>query len=134
MAKNKSFKNKVLIAVAILTAVVFGYSLNSPVSKDTETSSALNENTIVNPAEDTGANETPFSDPVEAPISIPTLNPQPSPEVEIPSANSSGDYACNCAKTCSQLSCAEAQYQLNTCGCSVRDRDNDGVACDAQCQ
>lgn len=39
-------------------------------------------------------------------------------------------YVCNCAKTCSQMSYAEAQYQLNTCGCSRRDGDNDGIACE----
>lgn len=44
------------------------------------------------------------------------------------------EYACNCSKTCPNLSCSEAQYQLNTCGCSARDADHDGVACDAQCQ
>lgn len=43
-------------------------------------------------------------------------------------------YTCNCRKTCGQMGCAEAQYQLNTCGCSARDRDGDGVACDADCQ
>jgi len=42
-----------------------------------------------------------------------------------------GGYSCNCSKTCTQISsCAEAQYQLNTCGCSVRDADGDGIACD----
>lgn len=47
----------------------------------------------------------------------------------------SGDYVCDCQKTCSQMSsCAEAQYQLNVCGCRARDGDNDGVACDADCQ
>lgn len=42
-----------------------------------------------------------------------------------------GNYVCDCSKTCSEISsCAEAQYQLNTCGCSVRDGDKDGIACD----
>jgi len=46
-----------------------------------------------------------------------------------------GSYACNCSKTCSQMSsCAEAQYQLNVCGCSARDADGDGIACDSDCQ
>lgn len=46
-----------------------------------------------------------------------------------------GAFVCNCAKTCSQMSsCAEAQYQLNVCGCSRRDADRDGIACDADCQ
>lgn len=49
--------------------------------------------------------------------------------------NSGGSYSCNCSKTCPQMSsCAEAQYQLNTCGCSRRDADHDGIACDADCQ
>lgn len=42
-----------------------------------------------------------------------------------------GNYICDCSKTCSEISsCAEAQYQLNTCGCSARDGDKDGIACD----
>ena len=43
-------------------------------------------------------------------------------------------YSCNCSKTCPSLSCAEAQYQLNQCGCRQRDADRDGIACDSQCQ
>lgn len=46
----------------------------------------------------------------------------------------SGSYVCNCKKTCSQMSCAEAQYQLSVCGCTARDADKDGIACDSQCQ
>lgn len=53
-----------------------------------------------------------------------------------PALNSgNGAFTCNCRKTCSQMSsCAEAQYQLNVCGCKARDADKDGIACDAQCQ
>jgi len=44
---------------------------------------------------------------------------------------SGGSYTCDCGKSCSEISsCEEAQYQLNTCGCSVRDGDRDGIACD----
>ncbi|OGI26152.1 MAG: hypothetical protein A3J76_01750 [Candidatus Moranbacteria bacterium RBG_13_45_13] len=44
-------------------------------------------------------------------------------------------FTCNCSKTCPNMSsCAEAQYQLNTCGCTARDADHDGIACDADCQ
>lgn len=44
-------------------------------------------------------------------------------------------YTCNCKKTCPQMSsCEEAQYQLNVCGCTARDGDKDGVACDSDCQ
>jgi deoxyribonuclease-1 len=43
-------------------------------------------------------------------------------------------FSCNCAKTCPNMSCAEAYFQLNTCGCSQRDGDGDGVPCEAQCR
>lgn len=46
----------------------------------------------------------------------------------------SGSYVCDCSKTCTKMSCPEAQYQLNVCGCSARDADKDGTACDSQCQ
>ncbi len=60
---------------------------------------------------------------------IPTPTPQP-----VPAPQPSPSYSCNCSKTCTQISsCAEAYYQLNTCGCSVRDGDNDGVPCENLC-
>ncbi len=41
-------------------------------------------------------------------------------------------FSCNCSKACTVIkSCAEAQYQLNTCGCKQRDADKDGIACDS---
>lgn len=49
-------------------------------------------------------------------------------------SSGSSSYTCNCKKTCSNMSCDEAQYQLSTCGCSARDADHDGTACDSQCQ
>lgn len=49
--------------------------------------------------------------------------------------NSDSSWSCNCSKTCPQMSsCAEAQYQLNSCGCQARDADKDGIACDSDCQ
>jgi len=63
------------------------------------------------------------------PTQPPVYNPPPS------NSGTSGDsYTCNCSKTCPNMSCAEAQYQLNVCGCSTRDADHDGTACDSQCQ
>lgn len=46
--------------------------------------------------------------------------------------SSGGSFVCDCSKTCSKTikSCEEAQYLLNTCGCSARDGDKDGIACD----
>lgn len=53
--------------------------------------------------------------------------------VPVPTSESSL-YTCNCAKTCTQIStCAEAYYQLNTCGCSVRDGDDDSIPCENLC-
>jgi micrococcal nuclease len=63
----------------------------------------------------------PKSEPVQ-----PAKQAQPEPP-------SGGGFTCNCAKTCPNMSCAEAQFQLNSCGCSARDGDNDGTACDSQC-
>jgi len=45
-----------------------------------------------------------------------------------------GGFVCNCSKTCSQMiSCEEAYFQLNTCGCPARDEDRDGVPCESIC-
>jgi micrococcal nuclease len=52
----------------------------------------------------------------------------------VAATSSTGSYACNCSKTCAQMSCSEAQYQLDNCGCSRRDADKDGIACDSDCQ
>lgn len=43
-------------------------------------------------------------------------------------------YVCDCSKTCSQMiDCDEAYFQLNDCGCTKRDRDNDGIPCESIC-
>lgn len=47
----------------------------------------------------------------------------------------STQYTCNCSKSCTRItSCAEAYFQLNTCGCSVRDGDHDGIPCENLCR
>lgn len=50
-----------------------------------------------------------------------------------PPAQSSNQYTCDCSKTCSNMSCQEAYFQLQVCGCSRRDGDGDGIPCEAQC-
>lgn len=46
-----------------------------------------------------------------------------------------GSFVCDCSKSCAKMSsCSEAQYQLKVCGCSARDGDGDGIACDSECQ
>ncbi len=64
---------------------------------------------------------------------IPTS--RPTAYTVAPPTQNQGGWACNCSKTCPNMSsCAEAQYQLNACGCGARDADKDGIACDADCQ
>ncbi|HUV42996.1 MAG TPA: thermonuclease family protein [Patescibacteria group bacterium] len=61
------------------------------------------------------------------PTPRPTLKATPTPTP----ISKSTIYTCDCSKTCTQISsCEEAQYQLNVCGCSARDGDKDGIACD----
>jgi hypothetical protein len=82
---------------------------------------------------------------IQAPINTPTptqnviVYPTNTPvqiqnSVYSPSAQNSAS-GCNCSKTCGEMaSCDEAYYQLNTCGCSARDADNDGIPCEAICK
>ena len=75
------------------------------------------------------------STPTPTPKLIPMVTAKPTAQPIAPSVqNTGGSWVCNCSKTCANMSCDEAQYQLNICGCSRRDADGDGVACDAQCQ
>lgn len=61
----------------------------------------------------------------------PKTTAQPVATQQAPVTNTGGSYTCDCSKTCEQISsCAEAQYQLNVCGCKQRDADHDGTACD----
>lgn len=56
-----------------------------------------------------------------APAAQPTTDPGP-------------QFSCNCSKSCSAMaSCEEAYFQLNTCDCSRRDSDRDGVPCESIC-
>lgn len=76
-------------------------------------------------------------EPTIAPIQpkatiVPTIEPvATAAPTQAPATNS---YSCNCSKTCPNMSsCDEAYYQLNNCGCSVRDGDDDGVPCESIC-
>lgn len=69
-----------------------------------------------------------------ATTNIPPTPTQPVQQTQ-PTNQTSGSYTCDCSKTCPKMSsCAEAQYQLNVCGCKARDADKDGIACDSDCQ
>jgi micrococcal nuclease len=57
------------------------------------------------------------------------------PSVDNPVIGSGGgSLVCDCGKSCGSISsCDEAYFQLNECGCSVRDNDKDGVPCEKIC-
>ena len=79
---------------------------------------------------------TPTLKPTLAPIYRIIVTPTPAPvkiqQRYIPVQQGSGSWPCNCGLTCTQISsCVQAQYLLNSCGCSARDADHDGIACDS---
>lgn len=48
--------------------------------------------------------------------------------------NNNSAFVCDCKKACTKISsCEEAYFQLNNCGCTVRDNDGDGVPCKSLC-
>ncbi len=60
---------------------------------------------------------------------------QPAQQQPVQQSAQQQSYACNCSKTCGQMSsCQEAYFQLNNCGCRRRDGDNDGVPCESICR
>lgn len=72
------------------------------------------------------------------PISVPVVTTYPlqyvAPVIQVTTAPFNAGYACNCSKVCDAMaSCDEAYFQLNQCGCSVRDGDHDGVPCESIC-
>ena len=62
-----------------------------------------------------GAVSTPAPAPISTPVSV------------------APSYVCNCSKTCGAMTCDEAYFQLNQCGCRARDADSDGVPCESIC-
>ena len=66
---------------------------------------------------------------------LPTVEPDlkptaiASPSTPVPTPT----FVCDCTKSCERMSCSEAQFMLKACGCTNRDANNDGVACETQC-
>lgn len=60
--------------------------------------------------------------------------PKTTPKIQPTPSTSQSGYSCDCSRLCGQIStCEEAYYQLNTCGCSARDSDKDGIPCESLC-
>lgn len=101
------------------------YTYNKPYKYQSVFKSAQNEATLNNRGLwaqcSAGQNSTIGQSP--KPSSSPSLFPK-----------ASGSYTCDCSKLCSQIStCDEAYFQLNSCGCTKRDSDGDGVPCESLC-
>ena len=82
--------------------------------------------------------------PTAVPVARPARSSQSQPQQQQqsqpaavsapPTAVPGPQFSCDCSKTCSAMaSCQEAYFQLNTCGCSRRDSDRDGVPCESIC-
>jgi len=64
----------------------------------------------------------------------PVSTTKPTPTIQLTSSPQTTSWSCNCSQNCNQLSsCDEAYFQLNTCGCSKRDADHDGIPCESLC-
>lgn len=76
--------------------------------------------------------------PTISPIQVQQQQPQQSQIAATipPAPQSQTGYTCDCSRTCTGaiLTCEEAYFQLNQCGCSRRDDDDDGVPCENLCE
>jgi len=64
----------------------------------------------------------------------PPAPPPPVAQEPPPPPPAAPAFVCDCSKTCPiMVSCEEAYFQLNQCGCGRRDGDSDGVPCEEIC-
>lgn len=133
MAKVKISKKIVYVIAGgalLLFGFLFGQGTTPKEHETTPTPTAEPAPTI---------ESTPTIEPSPTPTLTPELSPEvksatpPPEEIQLPPPQTGG-YTCDCSKKCSEMSsCEEAYYQLNICGCSVRDGDKDGVPCENIC-
>jgi len=130
-----------LVLAAAFVLGIFGHiSSNKPLVSNSSISVPTNTPTP------TKTNPTATSTEIPTDTPIPTATPKPiyysptatpTPYVqqlpnETQTGGGQGVYPCDCGLTCTEISsCAEAQYELNSCGCTQRDADHDGIACDS---
>jgi len=110
--------------------LLFGLIAVSPVSGGFQnTTSSLQE--VISPQAANTIQETPPAQTTPSAVGLKAVEMPPATQSIVAQPSKIDSYTCNCKKTCTQItSCAEAQYQLNTCGCNQRDADHDGIACD----
>ncbi|MBD3365904.1 hypothetical protein GF360_01020 [candidate division WWE3 bacterium] len=90
---------------------------------------------FVEEAVDTGGAAPSSNTSVSTTESVPASNVSSVPSAPAPEPAAAPAFSCSCSKTCSEMvSCEEAYFQLNTCGCSARDGDSDGVPCESICR
>ena len=68
----------------------------------------------------------------DCPVSKP--EPDLTPSLTASSSAPTPTFVCDCTKSCDRMSCSEAQFMLKACGCTNRDTNNDGVACESECR
>ncbi len=81
---------------------------------------------------------TPYKTVTPRPTTVQVITAQPTiyipPIIQQTTKPSSNRFSCSCSKVCdAMVSCNEAYFQLNECGCSRRDGDSDGVPCENIC-
>lgn len=58
----------------------------------------------------------------------------PLPAADMTTPATPHQFVCDCSKKCAAMSsCEEAYFQLQQCGCGIRDGDGDGVPCENIC-
>ncbi len=131
----------IFIGATVLSFILFGITTDPSNSRD-EVKVGEEEQEVESATTSPSVEPSPspklkvFSTPTPTliPTSLPIPTPTPVYVPPTPTPATSSTYSCDCSKTCTQIiSCEEAYYQLNICGCNIRDRDNDGVPCENIC-
>lgn len=113
--------------------------VNTKPARQVNTSKVLSETdsqSVTIPTATMAPTPKPIPTPKPTPRPTPIITPKPYvPPLIVNRITNNSSYTCDCSKTCpNMISCEEAYYQLNTCGCSARDGDNDGVPCESICK
>lgn len=129
---------KIVFAVVGISVLFLIGMLSVESNKISDIKSEPTQSSAVEGIQITVPEETDIPSPSPEIVLSPSPTHAPTPASVVtpkPVIKSTSSWSCDCSKTCTQMSsCSEAQYQLNSCGCSQRDADHDGIACDSDCQ
>ncbi len=146
---HANFKNKIKYGLGLFIAFILGSvlmgstgdQLNQYIKTESE---VVEENqpvlTVTVPLFEELPTAYPTPSPFPSPTPLPTSNLDmfptfTNPQPKVLNIQELEGFSCDCSKTCAAIvTCEEAQYLLNSCGCTARDGDHDGIACDQMCQ